>query len=132
MLSQKGLKSVTVSRSAIHTFAWARSWAHPDPIRGPKGSRPDSPCALFYIVSDPSRSQGGGHPGPSWSHPAPEHSFQDRTWTGRNRLLGHFRLLQEPHGERIASLILSPHSSLPNGKDRGERGSRKAYYHNMF
>ena len=32
-------------------------------IRGPKGSRPHSPCALFYNVSDPSRSQGGGHPG---------------------------------------------------------------------
>ena len=61
------------------------------PIPGPKGSRPDSPCALFYGISDPSRSRGGGHPGPSWSHPAPEHSSQGRAWTGRNRLLGHFR-----------------------------------------
>ena len=63
----------------------------PGPIPGPKGSRPDSPCALFYSILDPSRSRGGGHPGPSWSHPAPERSFQDRAWTGRNRLLGHFR-----------------------------------------
>ena len=45
----------------------------------------------FNSVSDPSRSRGGGQPGPSWSHPAPERSLQDRAWTGRNRLLGHFR-----------------------------------------
>ena len=38
------------------------------------------------------RRGGGGHPGPSWSHPAPERSLQDRAWTGRNRLLGHFRV----------------------------------------
>ena len=44
-----------------------RSWARPGPILGPRGSRPDSPCALFYSISDPSRSRGGGHPGPSWS-----------------------------------------------------------------
>ena len=72
--------------------AWVLSWARLGPIPGPRGSRPDSPCALFYSVSDPSRSRGGGHPGPSLSHPAPERSFQDRAWTGRNRLLGHFRL----------------------------------------
>ena len=73
--------------SAIQTLSWAR----PGPIPGPRWSRPDSPCALFYSVSDPSRSRGGAHPGPSWSHPAPERSLQDRAWTGRNRLLGHFR-----------------------------------------
>ena len=77
---------------AIQTLAWVPSWARPGPIPGPRGSRPDSPCALFYSVSDPSRSRGGGHPGPSWSHPAPERSFQDQAWTGRNRLLGHFRI----------------------------------------
>ena len=76
---------------AIQTLAWVLSWARPGPIPGPRWSRPDSPCALFYSVSDPSRSRGGGHPGPSWSHPAPERSLQDRAWTGRNRLLGHFR-----------------------------------------
>ena len=78
---------------AIQTLAWVLSWARPGPIPGTRWSHPDSPCALFYSVSDPSRSRGGGHPGPSWSHPAPERSFQDRAWTGRNRLLGHFRLL---------------------------------------
>ena len=36
-------------------------------------------------------SRGGGHPGPSWPQPAPERSFHDRAWTGRNRLLGDFR-----------------------------------------
>ena len=76
---------------AIQTLAWVLSWARPGPIPGPRWSRPDSPCALFYSVLDPSRSRGGGHPGPSWSHPAPERSLQDRAWTGRNRLLGHFR-----------------------------------------
>ena len=65
--------------------------APPGPILGPKGSRPDSPCALFYSVSDPSRFRGGGHPGPSWSHPGPKCSFQDRAWTSQNRLLGHFQ-----------------------------------------
>ena len=39
---------------------------------------------------------GGSHPGPSWSHPGPERSFQDRAWTGRNRLLGPFRLQKLP------------------------------------
>ena len=34
--------------------------------------RPHSPCALFFSISDPSRSRGGGHPGPSWSHSGPE------------------------------------------------------------
>ena len=48
---------------AIQTLAWVRSWARPGPIPGPKGSRPDSPCALFYSISIPSRSQDGGHPG---------------------------------------------------------------------
>ena len=76
---------------AIQTLAWVLSRARPGPIPSPRCSRPDSPCALFYSVSDPSRSRGGGHPGPSWSHPAPERSLQDRAWTGRNRLLGHFR-----------------------------------------
>ena len=76
---------------AIQTLAWVLSWARPGPIPGPRWSHPDLPCALFYSVSDPSRSRGGGHPGPSWSHPAPERSLQDRAWTGRNRLLGHFR-----------------------------------------
>ena len=56
---------ITVSGGAIQTLAWVRSWARPGPILGPKGSRPDSPCALFYSISDPSRSRGGGHPGPS-------------------------------------------------------------------
>ena len=42
---------------------------------GPKGSRPDMPCALFYNVSDLSRFRAGGHPGPSWSHRGPERSF---------------------------------------------------------
>ena len=87
--------SVTVSGGAIQILAWVLSWARPGPIPGPRWSRPDSPCALFYSVSDPSRSRGGGHPGPSWSHPAPERSCQDRAWTGRNRLLGHFRAMQE-------------------------------------
>ena len=76
----------TVSGGAIQTLAWVLSWARPGQIPGPRWSRPDSPCALFYSVSDPFRSRGGGHPGPSWSHPAPEPSFQDRAWTGRNRL----------------------------------------------
>ena len=83
-------------------------WAcHPDPSLGlnlgpsrshpgSEGVRRDSPCALFYSVSDPSRSRGGGHPGPSWSDPAPERSFQDRAWTARNRLLGHFRKTKFP------------------------------------
>ena len=48
---------------AIQTLAWVLSWARPGPIPGPRWSRPDSPCALFYSVSDPSRSRGGGHPG---------------------------------------------------------------------
>ena len=56
-----------VSGGAIQTLAWVRSWARPGPILGPKWSHPDSPCVLFYSVSDPSRSRGGGHPGPSWS-----------------------------------------------------------------
>ena len=61
----------------VHTiglfcFAWVRSRARPGLMPGPKGSRPDSPCALVYRVSDPSRSRGGAHPGPSWSHPGPE------------------------------------------------------------
>ena len=81
----KASKSVTVDPRL------GRSWAQAGPILGPRGSRPDSPCALFYSISDPSRSRGGGHPGPSWSHPGPGRSFQDRAWTGRNRLLGHFR-----------------------------------------
>ena len=34
--------------------------ACPGPIPGPKASCPDSPCALFYSVSDPSRCRGGG------------------------------------------------------------------------
>ena len=76
---------------AIQTLALVLSWARPGPIPSPRWSRPDSPCALFYSVSDPSRFRGGGHPGPSWSHPAPERSLQDRAWTGRSRLLGHFR-----------------------------------------
>ena len=76
---------------AIQILAWVLPWARPGPIPGPRWSRPDSPCALFYSVSDPSRSRGGGHPDPSWSHPAPERSLQDQAWTGRNRLLGHFR-----------------------------------------
>ena len=78
---------------AIQTLAWVLSWARPGPIPGPRWSSPDSPCALFYSVSDPSRSRGRGHPRPSLSHPAPERSLQDRAWTGRNRLLGHFRIL---------------------------------------
>ena len=75
---RKAQKSVTVSEGAIQTLSWVRSWARPGPIPGPKGSRPDSPCALFSSISGPSRSRGGGHPGPSWSRPAPERSFQDR------------------------------------------------------
>ena len=89
---RKAWRSVTVSGGAIQPLAWVRSWARPGPIPGPKRSRPDSPCALFYNVSDPSRSRAGGHPGPSWSHPRPGRPFQDRAWTGRNRLLGHFQL----------------------------------------
>ena len=81
---------------AIQTLAWVLSWARPAPIPSPRWSRPDSPCAkLFHSVLDPSRSRGGGHPvhpGPSWSHLRPERSFQDRAWTGRNRLLGHFQI----------------------------------------
>ena len=76
---------------AIQTLAWVLAWARPGPIPGPRWSCPDLPCALFYSVSDPSRSRGGGNPGPSWSHPAPQRSLQDRAWTGRTRLLGHFR-----------------------------------------
>ena len=45
---------------AIQTLAWVLSWACPGPIPGPRWSRPDSPCALFYSVWDPSRSRGGG------------------------------------------------------------------------
>ena len=45
---------------AIQTLAWVLSWARPGPIPGPRWSRPDSSCALFYSVSDPSRSRGGG------------------------------------------------------------------------
>ena len=81
---------------AIQTLAWVLSWARPGPIPSPRWSRPDSPRALFYSVSDPSRSQGGGHPGLSWSHPAPVRSLQDRAWTGRNRLLGNFRIILAP------------------------------------
>ena len=92
---------------AIQTLAWVLSWARPGPIPGPRWSRPDSPCALFYSVSDPSRSRGGGHPGPSWSHPAPERSLQDRAWTGRNRLLGHFRYIPQcrPYRYETAGLL---------------------------
>ena len=66
------------------------------PSPGPNLARPgpDSPCALFYSVSDPSRSRGGGHLGPSWSRPAPDRSFQHRTWTARNGLLRHFRTIK--------------------------------------
>ena len=38
----------------------------PSRVRGGTPS-PDSPCAFFCSVSDPSRSRGGGYPGPSWS-----------------------------------------------------------------
>ena len=47
---------------AIQTLAWVLSWARPGPIPGPRWSRPDSPCALFYSVSDPSRSEVGAIP----------------------------------------------------------------------
>ena len=89
--NQKGLDVCCCLCGGIQTLASVLSWARPGPIPGPRGFRPDSPCALFYRISDPSRSRGEGHPGPSWSHPAPERSFQDQAWTGRNRLLGHFR-----------------------------------------
>ena len=65
----------------------------------------ERPRSLLLPLGEPSKPTPGsypgpvqvpsrvrGHPGPSWSHPAPERSFQDRAWTGRNRLLGHFRL----------------------------------------
>ena len=64
-------------------------------------SRP-SPGSYPGPVQVPSRVRGGPvqirhvlcftvfrtHPGP---HPAPVRSLQDRAWTGRSRLLGHFR-----------------------------------------
>ena len=37
---RKAWKSVTVSRGAIQTLAWVRSWACPGPSPGPKRSRP--------------------------------------------------------------------------------------------
>ena len=101
---------------AIQTLAWVLSWARPGPIPGSRWSRPDSPCALRYSVSDPSRSRGGGHPGPSWSHPAPERSLQDRAWTGRNRLLGHFRSIIRKVlvSVNFLSAILGPEMAAPS------------------
>ena len=52
--------------------------------RGPVQIR-NAPCLTAF------RTHPGpdvrAHPGPSWSHPGPERSFQDRAWTSRNRLL---------------------------------------------
>ena len=86
----------------LQTLACVRTWVSPGPIPGLKRSRPDSPCALFYSVSDPSRSWGGGHPGQSWSHPAPKLSFWDGAWTGQNRLLGHFWIWATERAQREA------------------------------
>ena len=76
---------------------------HPDarlgPILGPSRSHPGSEVvpsrfAMCFVLQcfGPIQVPRWGHPGPSWSHPAPERSLQDRAWTGRNRLLGHFRV----------------------------------------
>ena len=122
-LSQKAQKSerprslLLSLRGAIQTLAWVLSWARPGPIPSPRWSHPDSPCALFYSVSDPSRSRGGGHPGPSWSHPGPERSLQDRAWTGRNRLPGHFRKTHTqnpklPKKPRLHNFVLKIHANF--------------------
>ena len=69
------------------------------PILGPSRSHPGSEVvpsrfAMCFVLQcfGPIQVPRWGHPGPSWSHPAPERSLQDRAWTGRNRLLGHFRI----------------------------------------
>ena len=74
------------------------------PILGPSRSHPGSEVvpsrfAMCFVLQCFGPIQvPGGHPGPSWSHPAPERSLQDQAWTGRNRLLGHFREITEERG----------------------------------
>ena len=75
---------------------------HPDPrlgpIFGPSRPRPGSEgvpsrfamCLVLQHFGPIQVPRWGPYPGPSWS-PVPGRSFQDRAWTGRNRLLGHFR-----------------------------------------
>ena len=69
--------------------------SYPGPVQVPSRVR-GGPVQIrhvlcFTVFRTHPGPEVGGHPGPSWSHPAPERSFQDRAWTGRNRLLGHFR-----------------------------------------
>ena len=48
------------------------------PFRSHPGSEGvPSRFALFYSISDPSSSRGGGHPGSSWSNHGPERSLAD-------------------------------------------------------
>ena len=61
-------KSLIISQKGLEV-CYCLWGCHPDPRLGP--------------ILGPSRS---------WSHPAPERFFQDQAWTGRNRLLGHFRI----------------------------------------
>ena len=74
----------TVSAGAIQTpRPGSDPGPVPGPIPGPKWSRPDSPCALFYIVSGPHPAPEVGaipaRPGP---HPGPERFVQDRGLDG--------------------------------------------------
>ena len=75
---QKGIE-VCYCLSDWGCLAWVPSWARPGPIPGPKGSRPDSPCALFYSISDPSRSRGGAIP----ARPGPIPRVPSRIGPGR-------------------------------------------------
>ena len=79
----RGKKGTSVSQKGLEACycLWGVPFrpspgSYPGPVQVPSRVRGGPvqicPCALFYSVSDPSRSRGGGHPGPSWSHPAPE------------------------------------------------------------
>ena len=111
---------------------------HPDPrlgpILGPSRSHPEcegvpSRFAMCFVLQyfGPIQVPRWGHPGPSWSHPAPERSFQGRAWTGRNRLLGHFREkppVKKPPVRHSPSESLSP-LILEFGRTQGDSGKNQ-------
>ena len=86
---QKGLEVCYCLWGSIQTLAWVQSWARPGHIPGPKGSRPDSPCALFTAFrTQPGPEVGGipACPGPILAPSVPSRIGPER----QNRLLGHF------------------------------------------
>ena len=93
-LVQKGPRSLLLS---LGVPSRPTPGSYPGPVQVPSRVR-GGPVQIRHVLcftmfrTHPG-PEVGAIPAPSWSHPAPERSFQDRAWTGRNRLLGHFPCL---------------------------------------